>query len=451
MSAQEPKAGLPDARVRQEAQQTLTTWAEKNHHGRAWKTGCRRRWFVMHGFHVRYYADEKIAGQVNLPLLHYYTTTLPHHYTTTPQQCGAFDLRNVRVLHNSFDPSAPAGAIDVVLSEKKGGSSQKVVTVALPAEEKERWLRHMCSAASDDALPPAMRDFRSAELATALDDSFATQTTASSTYGATRAPRTPRTRSSSLPNVALTVASASSVRQGDHRHPASRRMSASGLFCRLSLNSMSSHSSAGSTPWQSRQASVASRSSDSDESAEAEASRNTADNLSRTESWMYAEDIPTWLPPAARRCSDPNGTPEPQRPSSSHSALLEQIHKHASGRLEEGSTSRRRSLGGPASPDRGGPASPERVSTIPFPARGNSIPAASRKGLGDFSTVPIPAFDEAAKAMIEAPAPSFSAAAAAQWTCGACRTGAFSMRNNAISIRCTACDALRGCALAAEL
>ena len=116
----------------------------------------------------------------------------------------------MRVLHNSLDASAPAGAIDVVLSEKKGGSSEKLVTVALPAEERERWLRRMCSAASDDALPPAMREFRSAELATALDDSFATQRTASSTYGATRAPRTPR--SSSCPNVTLAAASASSAR-----------------------------------------------------------------------------------------------------------------------------------------------------------------------------------------------------------------------------------------------
>ena len=99
-------------------------------------------------------------------------------------------------------------------------------------------------------------------------------------------------------------------------------MPASGLFRRLSLHSLSSHSSAGSTPWQSRQASAASRSSaDGSESAEESASR-TADDLARTESWMYAEDIPTWLPPAARRLSDGssgNGTPEPVRPSSSHS------------------------------------------------------------------------------------------------------------------------------------
>jgi hypothetical protein len=109
---------------------------------------------------------------------------------------------------------------------------------------------------------------------------------------------------------------------------------------------------------------------------------------------MYAEDIPTWLPPAARRLSDGssgNGTPEPVRPSS---VLLEQIHKHASGRLEEGSSSRRRSLGGPASPDGAGPGSSERVGTIPFPARGNSIPAASsRQAVGDFPTTPTPAFD----------------------------------------------------------
>ena len=59
----QPKAALPDARVRQEAQQTLSAWAEKNHRGRAWRTGCRRRWFVMHGFHICYYADEKTAGQ----------------------------------------------------------------------------------------------------------------------------------------------------------------------------------------------------------------------------------------------------------------------------------------------------------------------------------------------------------------------------------------------------
>ena len=46
---------------------------------------------------------------------------------------------------------------------------------------------------------------------------------------------------------------------------------------------------------------------------------------------MYAEDIPTWLPPAARRLSDlagtpicsSNGSPEPARTPSSHSALLE--------------------------------------------------------------------------------------------------------------------------------
>ena len=63
MAAHAAKPPLPDARVRQEAQQTLSAWAEKNHHGRSWRTGCRTRWFVMHGFHVRYYADEKAARQ----------------------------------------------------------------------------------------------------------------------------------------------------------------------------------------------------------------------------------------------------------------------------------------------------------------------------------------------------------------------------------------------------
>ena len=63
MAAHAAKPLLPDARVRQEAQQTLSAWAEKNHHGRSWRTGCRTRWFVMHGFHVRYYADEKAARQ----------------------------------------------------------------------------------------------------------------------------------------------------------------------------------------------------------------------------------------------------------------------------------------------------------------------------------------------------------------------------------------------------
>ena len=58
------KPVLPDARVRQEAQQTLSAWADKNHHGRSWRTGCRTRWFVMHGFHVGYYADENAARQV---------------------------------------------------------------------------------------------------------------------------------------------------------------------------------------------------------------------------------------------------------------------------------------------------------------------------------------------------------------------------------------------------
>ena len=63
MAAHAAKPPLPDARVRQEAQQTLSAWAEKNHHGRSWRTGCRTRWFVMHGFHVRYYADENAARQ----------------------------------------------------------------------------------------------------------------------------------------------------------------------------------------------------------------------------------------------------------------------------------------------------------------------------------------------------------------------------------------------------
>ena len=54
---------LPDARVRQEAQQTLSAWGEKNHHGRAWRAGCRTRWFFMYGFHVRYYADENATRQ----------------------------------------------------------------------------------------------------------------------------------------------------------------------------------------------------------------------------------------------------------------------------------------------------------------------------------------------------------------------------------------------------
>ena len=131
--------------------------------------------------------------------------------------------------------------------------------------------------------------------------------------------------------------------------------------------------------------------------------------------------------------------------------LLEQIHKHASGRLEEGSSSRRRSLGGPASPDGAGPGSSERVGTIPFPARGNSIPAASsRQAVGDFPTTPTPAFDfeagQAADGLDEAPAPSFSAAAAALWTCGAC-----TLRNDAASTRCTACGALRGSEVATWL
>ena len=92
-----------------------------------------------------------------------------------------FDLRNVRVLHNSLDASAPAGAIDVVLSEKRGGRSRKVVTLALRAQDRQPWLRRMCSAVSDDTLPQAMRSFRSPELATALDDGFAAQAIASST------------------------------------------------------------------------------------------------------------------------------------------------------------------------------------------------------------------------------------------------------------------------------
>ena len=84
----------------------------------------------------------------------------------------------MRVLHNSLDASAPAGAIDVVLSERKGGSSKKMVTVALPSQERERWLRHMCSAASDDALPqgaqpPAHARLRSDSEA-ALDRRLAT-------------------------------------------------------------------------------------------------------------------------------------------------------------------------------------------------------------------------------------------------------------------------------------
>ena len=156
----------------EEVQQTLSTWAEKNHHGKMWKAGQRRRWFMMHGFHVRYYRLEQLDEKT--------------------AQCGTFDLRNMRVLQDSRDASAPTGAIDLVLSEKKGGSSNKVVTLLLPAEAKEPWLRHMCSAASDDALPPAMRGFRSLELATKLDDRFATQKTASSTYGAARAPRSAR-------------------------------------------------------------------------------------------------------------------------------------------------------------------------------------------------------------------------------------------------------------------
>ena len=98
------------------------------------------------------------------------------------------------------------------------------------------------------------------------------------------------------------------------------------------------------------------------------------------------------------------------------------------------------------------------VGTIPFPARGNSILAASkgsassRQGVGDSSTTPTPAFDshfeagQAADGLDEAPAPSFSAAAAAQWTCAAC-----TLRNDAASTRCTACGALRGSEVATWL
>ena len=396
------------ALIKQEAQQTLSAWAEKNHHGKMWKAGSRRRWFVMTGFHVHYYTDEQTAGR-----------------------CGTFDLRNVRVLHDSIDTSAPAGAIDIVLSEKKGGGSNKVVTMVLIAGDKGPWLRHMCSAASDDALPPAMRCFRSVELATALDNRFATQKTASSTYGAAQAPRTPRRSSSTdvtLPGAMASPSSASMSACAGSASPqprsASKRMSASGLFRRLSLASVYSPSTSAAS---SRRASVASRHSSTDEAS--------ADEATRSESWMYTEDTRTWLPPASRRLSDSAGQPAPATmPGTHHSDLLDQIHKYAGLQLEEGSAIRRRSLGMPSA----GLVRPERGSTIPFPSRGSSfpVPAAAFEGFhDDLPTTPLPVSEYAE----ELEASALAAASDAQWTCGAC-----TLLNDAARIRCVTCDALRG-------
>ena len=123
-----------------EARRELQQWMEKNHHGRPWKTtttgGPRRRFFRLQGFKLEYFRRESDA-----------------------QHCGCCDLRNVRMLGDATDKAAPPGAVELLIVERRGSGASKRLTIALPldAAVRGRWLRHLCSAVSDDALPPAMR------------------------------------------------------------------------------------------------------------------------------------------------------------------------------------------------------------------------------------------------------------------------------------------------------
>lgn len=298
--------------VPNDASTKYEAWIKKNHKGGAFADG-RKRWFVMEGFHVRYYKEGD-----------------------TKSDCGCFDLRNVRVLHDSLDDSAPKGAIDIVLSEKKGGASNKTVTMLIPDDVREAWLRHLCSAASDDALPPLMKGHRDAELAQALDNVHALQKTASSTLGAAKTPRTPRRPSAvdvsavdasgaSLATPSPGPSSASSA-STPLSSPRSRWRNAASGFKRLSTVSLrgSVGGDAGSTPDTSRTES------------------GRSDSIAKPEpSDEYGENDTTWLPPAARRPS--HGEAPGLRKQSS--TLLDQIKAHADSRLEGGSTLRRKSLG----------------------------------------------------------------------------------------------------------
>ena len=297
------KVSVPnDAATKYEA------WIKKNHKGGAFADG-RKRWFVMEGFHVRYYKESSDAKS----------------------DCGCFDLRNVRVLHDSLDSSAPKGSVDIVLSEKKGGASNKTVTMLIPDDVREAWLRHMCSAASDDALPPLMKVHRDAELALALDNMHAMQKTASSTLGAAKTPRTPRRPSAvdvsdtSLASPSPGPSSASSASTPLSSPRARWRIAAAG-FKRLSTASLRSSIRGG------------------DSESMADTSRTVSgrsEGIAKPEpSDEYGENDTTWLPPAARR---PSGEAPGLKKQSS--ALLDQIKAHADSRLEGGSALRRKSLG----------------------------------------------------------------------------------------------------------
>ena len=159
-----------------EARRELQQWMEKNHHGRPWKTtttgGPRRRFFRLQGFKLEYFRRESDA-----------------------QHCGCCDLRNVRMLGDATDKAAPPGAVELLIVERRGSGASKRLTIALPLDAAVRgsWLRHLCSAVSDDALPPAMRSHRAEPLARAIDDAFATQPTARGSLLGSTTPRTPRT------------------------------------------------------------------------------------------------------------------------------------------------------------------------------------------------------------------------------------------------------------------
>lgn len=115
----------------------------KNHNGARWRGQGRRRHFLCVGFHVSYLS---VCGAF-------------------PHACGAFDLRNVRCIRFTADEAAPAGSIELVLREprlKPFVARDKRLILSLPADSRGRgaWLRHLCSAVSEDALVADLRGER---------------------------------------------------------------------------------------------------------------------------------------------------------------------------------------------------------------------------------------------------------------------------------------------------
>lgn len=259
------------------------TWMRKNHRGGIWQNDGRLRLFRVSGFHVSYFKDEAAT-----------------------QLSGKLDMRNVRCFRTCTDSSAPSGAVELIVSERKG--KDKTVIFAIPLEEAPRnaWLRYLASATACECITQEMRPHRDHFLAAKVDMTHGEQAVGSSSMFASKTPRNPRKDSlgETTANFAKLLAPAEPAddKNSPEVSPVQTRVSSSSV-----LSSGTAYFSGASG-----------------------ASTSSIDT--RTS--------------AASSCSFAGDVGASDRTSSRNSALLSRISAHNSGRMRQGSDARKKSAGG---------------------------------------------------------------------------------------------------------